>query len=57
MPFPTTRRDFLRRVGVGAAVLPLHNCLLMSFAHAFGHRIDKFGHPAFCGDEPLPGLT
>ena len=30
-----------------------HNRLLMSFAHAFGHRIDKFGNPDFCGDGPL----
>lgn len=34
-----------------------HNRLLMSLAHGFGHRIDKFGDPNFCGDGPLPGLT
>src|SRR5690606_19049571 len=27
-----------------------HNRLLLSFAHAFGHHIDKFGNPDFCGD-------
>jgi hypothetical protein len=26
-----------------------HNRLLMSLAHAFGHRIEKFGNPDFCG--------
>ncbi|WP_425617224.1 DUF1552 domain-containing protein [Anatilimnocola sp. NA78] len=30
-----------------------HNRLLMAFAHAFGHRIDKFGNPDFCGAGPL----
>ncbi len=30
-----------------------HNRLLMSFAHAFGHRIDKFGNPDLCGGGPL----
>jgi hypothetical protein len=30
-----------------------HNRLLLSFAHAFGHRIDKFGNPDFCKDGPL----
>jgi hypothetical protein len=34
-----------------------HNRLLLSMAHAFGHRIDRFGNPDFCGDGPLPDLT
>lgn len=34
-----------------------HNRLLMSIAHGFGHRIDRFGHPDFCGDGVLPDLT
>jgi hypothetical protein len=34
-----------------------HNRLLLSLTHGFGHRIDRFGNPNFCGDGPLPGLT
>lgn len=34
-----------------------HNRLLMNLAHGFGHRIDKFGNPDFCGKGLLPGLT
>ena len=34
-----------------------HNRLLVSLAHGFGHRIDRFGNPDFCGGGPLPGLT
>ena len=34
-----------------------HNRLLLSLAHAFGHSIDKFGNPNFCGDGPLTGLS
>jgi len=34
-----------------------HNRLLISLAHGFGHRIEKFGNPDFCGDGPLPNLT
>jgi hypothetical protein len=34
-----------------------HNRLLLSLAHGFGHRIEKFGNPNFCGDGPLPDLT
>jgi hypothetical protein len=30
-----------------------HNRLLMAFAHAFGHRVTKFGNPDFCGAGPL----
>jgi hypothetical protein len=31
-----------------------HNRLLLSFAHAFGHRLKSFGNPNYCGDGPLP---
>lgn len=34
-----------------------HNRLLLSLAHGFGHRIERFGNPDFCGDGPLPRLT
>lgn len=34
-----------------------HNRLLLSFAHAFGHHIEKFGNPDFCGGGPLSDLT
>jgi hypothetical protein len=34
-----------------------HNRLLLSLAHGFGHRIDKFGNPNFCAGGPLPKLT
>lgn len=30
-----------------------HNRLLLSLAHSFGHHIEKFGNPEFCGDGPL----
>jgi hypothetical protein len=30
-----------------------HNRALLSLAHGFGHHIDKFGNPDFCGDGPL----
>jgi hypothetical protein len=30
-----------------------HNRLLMSFAHGFGHRIETFGNPDYCGGGPL----
>jgi hypothetical protein len=30
-----------------------HNRLLLALAHGFGHRIDTFGNPDFCGDGPL----
>jgi len=30
-----------------------HNRLLMSIAHSFGHHVDTFGKPEFCGDGPL----
>ncbi len=34
-----------------------HNRLLLSIAQGFGHRIDKFGNPDFCGAGGLPDLT
>jgi hypothetical protein len=34
-----------------------HNRLLLALAHGFGHRIDRFGNPDFCGDGLLPKLT
>jgi hypothetical protein len=30
-----------------------HNRLLLSLAHGFGHRIDKFGNPDYCKEGPL----
>jgi Protein of unknown function (DUF1552) len=30
-----------------------HNRLLLTLAHGFGHRIEKFGNPNFCGGGPL----
>lgn len=34
-----------------------HNRLLVSLAHSFGHHIERFGDPDFCGDGPLTGLA
>ncbi len=34
-----------------------HNRLLLSLAHGFGHRIERFGNPDFCGQGPLSELT
>jgi hypothetical protein len=34
-----------------------HNRLLLSLAHAMGHKIERFGNPNFCGQGPLPNLT
>jgi hypothetical protein len=34
-----------------------HNRLLMSLSHAFGHEIERFGNPNYCGDGGLPNLT
>jgi hypothetical protein len=34
-----------------------HNRLLLSLAHAMGHRIKRFGNPNFCGQGVLPNLT
>ncbi|MCZ6795294.1 MAG: DUF1552 domain-containing protein, partial [Planctomycetota bacterium] len=30
-----------------------HNRLLLSLAHGFGHRIERFGNPDYCGKGPL----
>jgi hypothetical protein len=30
-----------------------HNRLLMALAHGFGHRLERFGNPDFCGKGPL----
>jgi hypothetical protein len=30
-----------------------HNRLLLAFAHGFGHHIETFGNPDYCGDGPL----
>lgn len=30
-----------------------HNRLLLSLAHGFGHRLERFGNPNYCGDGPL----
>jgi len=30
-----------------------HNRLLMALAHGFGHRLNRFGNPDFCGDGAL----
>ncbi|WP_029246585.1 DUF1552 domain-containing protein [Schlesneria paludicola] len=34
-----------------------HNRLLMSLAHGFGHRIERFGNRDFCDGGPLTSLT
>ena len=34
-----------------------HNRLLMALAHGFGHHIEKFGDPNFCGAGVLTGLS
>jgi hypothetical protein len=34
-----------------------HNRLLLALAHGFGHRIERFGNPDFCGGGVLPNLT
>jgi hypothetical protein len=34
-----------------------HNRLLLALAHGFGHRIEKFGNPNYCGGGVLPNLT
>jgi hypothetical protein len=34
-----------------------HNRLLLALAHGFGHRIERFGNPNFCGEGVLPDLT
>jgi hypothetical protein len=34
-----------------------HNRLLLALAHGFGHRLEQFGNPNFCGGGVLPDLT
>jgi hypothetical protein len=34
-----------------------HNRLLLALAHGFGHRIQRFGNPNFCGDGVLSSLS
>ncbi len=34
-----------------------HNRLLLSLAHGFGHHIERFGNPDYCGGGPLQDLT
>jgi hypothetical protein len=34
-----------------------HNRLLMSLASGFGHHIERFGNPDYCGDGPLTDLA
>ena len=34
-----------------------HNRLLLSFAHGFGHHIERFGNPDFSSPGPLTGLA
>ncbi len=34
-----------------------HNRLLLSLAHGFGHHLERFGNPDYCGDGPLTGLV
>lgn len=34
-----------------------HNRLHLSLAHGFGHHLQTFGNPNFCGDGPLDQLT
>ena len=34
-----------------------HNRLLLSLAHGFGHNIERFGNPDYCGEGPLSGLV
>jgi hypothetical protein len=34
-----------------------HNRLLLSLAHGFGHHLETFGNPDYCGGGPLTGLV
>jgi hypothetical protein len=34
-----------------------HNRLLLSIAHGFGHNIQRFGNPDYCGGGVLPNLS
>jgi len=44
--------DFKMGRSVKMSKVP-HNRLLLNLAHAFGHRIEKFGNPNFCAGGPL----
>ncbi|OWK39124.1 DUF1552 domain-containing protein [Fimbriiglobus ruber] len=48
--------DFKMGRSVKAKNMP-HNRLLLSLAHAFGHKITKFGNPDYCGGGVMPNLT
>lgn len=48
--------DFRMGRSIRYARVP-HNRLLLSLAHGFGHRIDRFGNPNFCGAGPLRNLS
>ena len=48
--------DFKTGRSVKYKKLP-HNRLLLSLAHGFGHRIEKFGNPDYCAGGPLPNLS
>ncbi len=48
--------DFKMGRSVRYPKLP-HNRLLVALANAYGHRIDRFGNPNFCGAGVLPNLT
>jgi hypothetical protein len=48
--------DFKMGRSVKYKKLP-HNRLHIAMAHAFGHRLEKFGNPDFCSGGPLPNLT
>ena len=34
-----------------------HNRLLLALAQGFGHKIEKFGNPDYCGGGALPNLS
>lgn len=34
-----------------------HNRLLLALAGGFGHHLERFGNPDYCGDGPLTGLV
>ena len=34
-----------------------HNRVLLALAHGFGHHIERFGNPNFCGDGVLSDLS
>jgi hypothetical protein len=54
IPFVMVGNGLDFKMGRSAKVSKVpHNRLLLSLAHAFGHRIDKFGNPNFCGGGAL----